>query len=112
MIATQALPVYVKMEPPDWKFNENDLERVITKNTRGIILNTPSNHCGKVFSKKELEFISAFSEQHDLFMFTDEIYEHFIYDGRKHISPASLPGMKERTITISGLSKTFSITEQ
>ena len=84
---------------------ENDIivsagsTRVITKNTRCVILNTPSNPCGKVFSKKELEFISAFSEQHDLFVFTDEIYEHFIYDGRKHISPVSLPGMKERTIS-------------
>ena len=110
LIATQAVPVYVRTTPPDWSFNEDELERVVTPKTRAIILNTPSNPSGKVFTRTELELISNFAEKHDLFIFTDEIYEHFVFDGREHIAPVSLPGMKERTITISGVSKTFSIT--
>ena len=74
------------------------------------MINTPANPSGKVFSFAELELLAAFAARHDLFVFTDEIYEHFVYNGNKHIPPAVLPGMKERTITISGLSKTFSIT--
>jgi aminotransferase len=110
LIATQAVPVYVRTVPPDWSFSEDELESVVTSKTRAIILNTPSNPSGKVFARAELELISNFAEKHDLFIFTDEIYEHFIFDGREHIAPACLPGMKERTITISGVSKTFSIT--
>lgn len=110
LIATQAVPVYVRMEPPDWTFSTNDLEAAVTPRTRGIIINTPANPSGKVFTFSELETLAAFAERHDLFVFTDEIYEHFLYDGREHIPPAKLPGMRERTITISGLSKTFSIT--
>jgi aminotransferase len=79
-------------------------------NTRAIIINTPSNPSGKVWSRAELERIAAFCDKHDLTVFTDEIYEHFVFDGLEHVSFASLPGMWERTITISGLSKTFSIT--
>jgi aminotransferase len=110
LIATQAVPVYVRTTPPDWSFTEDELERVVTSKTRAIILNTPSNPSGKVFTRTELEQISNLAEKHDLFIFTDEIYEHFVFDGHEHIAPASLPGMKERTITISGVSKTFSIT--
>ncbi len=110
LVATQAVPVYVKTEPPDWKFSAGQLEAAVTSRTRGIIINTPANPSGKVFSFEEIEQISAFAARHDLFVFTDEIYEHFVYDGRRHISPATLPGMKERTITISGVSKCFSIT--
>jgi aminotransferase len=110
LIATQAVPVYVRMDPPEWIFRDQDLEKVITPKTRGIMLNTPANPSGKVFTYEELERLAAFTVKHDLFVFTDEIYEHFVYDGRKHIPPATLPGMKERTITIAGLSKTFSIT--
>src|SRR5205807_9457353 len=91
------------------KFSPRDLERVVTPRTRGIMINTPSNPSGKVFTREELEWIAAFAKKHDLFVFTDEIYEYFIYEGR-HISPATLPGMRERTITLSGYSKTFSIT--
>jgi aminotransferase len=108
--ATQAVPVYVRMAPGEWTFSEPDLEKVVSPKTRGIMINTPANPSGKVFSREELERLAAFAARHDLFVFTDEIYEHFVYDGRQHIPPASLPGMKERTITISGLSKTFSIT--
>jgi aminotransferase len=110
LIATQAVPVYIRTNPPDWSFSLEDLKRVASPKLRGIIVNTPANPSGKVFSFNELDIISQFAAEYDLFVFTDEIYEHFVYDGRKHIPPATLPGMKERTITISGLSKTFSIT--
>jgi len=110
LVATQAVPVYVRMEPPDWSFRQEDLTKVVTPKTRGIMINTPANPSGKVFSSEELARLADFAAEHDLFVFTDEIYEHFVYDGHQHIPPASLPGMKERTITISGLSKTFSIT--
>ncbi|NTW48548.1 MAG: pyridoxal phosphate-dependent aminotransferase, partial [Chlorobiales bacterium] len=108
--AVEAVPLYVRMQPPDWSFTPDDLERRVTPRTRGIILNTPGNPSGKVFSRQEIEVIAAFAQRHDLFVFTDEIYEHFIYDGLHHISPATLPDMKARTITISGSSKTFSVT--
>lgn len=110
LVATEAVPVYVRTLPPDWAFTYEDLDRASTSRTRGIVICSPSNPSGKVFSREEIEIVAAFAKKHDLFVFTDEIYEHFIYDGRKHIPPATLPGMKERTITISGLSKTFSIT--
>jgi aminotransferase len=86
------------------------LSAAITSKTRGIVVNTPANPSGKVFSMTELEQIAAIAQHHDLFLFTDEIYEHFVYDGQRHISPASLPGIADRTITISGFSKVFSIT--
>ena len=110
LLAAQAVPVYVRMDLPDWTFSRDDLERSITSRTRAIIVNSPANPSGKVFSRQELELIADFARSHDLFVFTDEIYEHFLYGGLAHISPATLPGMRERTITISGLSKTFSIT--
>ncbi len=110
LIATEAVPVFVSTKAPDWSFSMDDLEKVVTDRTRAIIVNTPSNPSGKVWTRDELELIADFSRRHDLFVFTDEIYEHFIFDDMKHISAASLPGMWERTITISGLSKTFSIT--
>jgi aminotransferase len=74
------------------------------------VVNTPANPSGKVFTREELETVAEFAERYDLFVFTDEIYEHFIYDGRSHCSLASLPGMERRTITVSGFSKTFSVT--
>lgn len=110
LIATEAKPVFVPTVAPDWQFSMADLERATTKRTRAIILNTPSNPSGKVWSLQEMEAVAEYCRKHDLFVFTDEIYEHFIYDGLSHVSFASLPGMWERTITISGLSKTFSIT--
>jgi len=110
ILAAEAVPTYVGMTPPDWTFSPEDLERVVTPRTRGIMVNTPANPSGKVFGREELEWIAGFATRHDLFIFTDEIYEYFLYDGSQHISPGSLPGMAERTITISGYSKTFSIT--
>jgi len=102
--------VDVPMAPPDWRFDFSRLRAAITPRTRGIVINSPSNPCGKVFARAELEVIARLAVEHDLFVITDEMYEYFLYDGVAHISPATLPGMAERTITISGLSKTFSIT--
>ena len=110
LVAAQAVPIYVRMTPPLWSFDPADLEKAVTTRTRAIMINTPSNPTGKVFTRDELVIIARFAEAHDLFVFTDEIYEHFLYDDARHISAATLPGMRGRTITISGLSKTFSIT--
>lgn len=110
LYAAEAIPVYIKMSPPEWSFTIEDLEAVVTPRTKAIMINTPSNPSGKVFTLDELELLGDFCEKHNLFVFTDEIYEYFLYDGKKHISPASLEKFKDRTITISGYSKTFSIT--
>ena len=110
LLAVEAVPVMVKMRAPDWAISAADVERAITPRTRAIIVNSPGNPSGKVFSRQELEGMAAIAQQHDLFVFTDEIYEYFLYDGRTHVSLASLPGMADRTITIGGYSKTFSIT--
>lgn len=103
-------PVFVPLTEPDWTLDAEALKASITPQTRAIILNTPSNPGGKVFTLAEIEGVAAVCKTHDLFLFTDEIYEYFVYDGARHISPATLPGMRERTIVISGFSKTFSIT--
>jgi aminotransferase len=110
LLAAEAVPTFVTMRPPDWRFDLRDLERIWTPRTKGIMINTPANPSGKVFSREELTGIADFATRHDLFVFTDEIYEYFLYDGHRHMSPGSLPGMAERTITISGYSKTYSIT--
>ncbi len=110
LLAVEAVPVTVKTRAPDWTFSLADVERAITPRTKAIIVNSPGNPSGKVFSRQELESMATIAQQYDLFVFTDEIYEYFLYDGRTHTSLASLPGMAERTITIGGYSKTFSIT--
>lgn len=110
LLAGGARPAYIRLQPPDWTFSKMDLERAITPKTRSILINTPANPSGKVFGRTELEWIADAAIRHDLFVFTDEIYEYFLYDGRRHISPGSFPGLGDRTITISGFSKTFSIT--
>jgi aminotransferase len=110
LMAVEAVPVMVKMRAPDWTFSAADVEVAITPRTRAIIVNSPGNPSGKVFSRQELESIASIAQQQDLFVFTDEIYEYFLYDGRTHVSLATLPGMADRTITIGGYSKTFSIT--
>ena len=110
LLAVDAVPVYATLNPPDWDFNPEELERVITPRTKGIMINTPANPSGKVFSRAELEWLADYSVRHQLFVFTDEIYEYFVYDGREHISPGSLEAIADQTITISGYSKTFSIT--
>jgi len=108
--AAQGVATYVRLRLPDWTFTADDLEKAVTPRTRGIMVNTPANPSGKVFTPGELALIQKFAEKHDLFIFTDEIYEYIVYDGRKHTSPGSLPGAAGRTITISGYSKTFSVT--
>jgi aminotransferase len=108
--AVEAVPIFVPLEQPDWSFRPESLTAVVTPKTRAILVNTPANPSGKVFSREELAHIADFAVRHDLFVFTDEMYEHFVYDGLSHCSLAIFPGMKERTIAISGLSKTFSVT--
>jgi aminotransferase len=108
--AVEAVPVFVPLDPHDWSFRMDALQAALTPKTRAVLINTPANPSGKVFSREELELLAAFAIRHDLFVFTDEMYEHFVFDGLSHISIATLPGMRERTITVSGLSKTFSIT--
>ena len=110
LVGQYCQPVLVSLDPPDYPLNLDRLAAAITKETRGIVVNTPANPSGKLFSRAELEQIAEIAHRFDLFLFTDEIYEHFVYDGQRHISPASLPGIADRTITISGFSKVFSIT--
>lgn len=105
-----ASPRYVPLHPPDWSFDPNELEAAFNGNTRALILNTPHNPTGKVFGTKELEFIATLCQRWDVVVITDEIYEHILYDGVRHLCIASLPGMRERTIVINGLSKTYSVT--
>jgi aminotransferase len=110
LLSLRIQPKAVAMAMHTWEIDFDALRAAITPRTRAIIVNSPSNPCGKVFTRAELEQIAALAEEHDLFILTDEIYEYFLFDGTEHVSPGSLPGMAERTITISGLSKTFSIT--
>lgn len=103
-------PIFVPMAPPDWRIDMTLLEESITSKTKAILINTPGNPSGKVFGADELEAIAEICERRDLLVFTDEIYEYLVFDGRHHLSPASIPSLRDRTITISGYSKTFSAT--
>lgn len=109
-ILSGAEPIYVPLEPPDFKFNSEALARAFAQKPKAIILCNPSNPCGKVFTRAELMEIAALAEQHDVFVITDEPYEHIVYEPHRHISFATLPGMFDRTITCNSLSKTYSIT--
>src|SRR5271155_6082986 len=102
--------VPVALAAPDWGLDLDAVRAAITPKTRGMVINTPSNPAGKVFTREELEGLAEIAQEFDLFVFTDEIYEHFIYGGAKHESPITLSGMRERTILMSGFSKTFSVT--
>lgn len=110
LLAVEAVPVMVTMQAPEWTFSHTQLERAVTSKTKAVVVNTPGNPSGKVFTRHELEGVAALAQRHDLFVFTDEIYEYFLYDGRDHVSVAALPDMAERTITIGGYSKTYSVT--
>jgi aspartate/methionine/tyrosine aminotransferase len=103
-------PRFVSLRPPDWTFDEGDLRAAFSDRTRAVVLNTPNNPTGKVFSLEELEAIAALCVRHDAVAITDEIYEHLTYDGARHVPIATIPGMEDRTITISALSKTYSVT--
>src|SRR4051794_27593146 len=105
-----AKPVWVPLHPPDWRIDFDELRAAFSPRTRAIILNTPNNPTGKVFTRKELEFIAGLCREFNAYALADEIYEYIIYTDQPHVSIGSLPGMAERTVTISGLSKTFSIT--
>ena len=104
-----ATPRFVTLHEPDWSIDPEELRAAFTSRTRGIVVNTPHNPTGKVYSRAEFELIAELCREYDVVAFTDEIYEHLVYEG-SHISLATLPGMRERTVTINGLSKTFSVT--
>ena len=114
-VLSGALPRFVKLSPPasdggEWTFDEKELRAAFDRHTKAIILNTPNNPTGKVFTRGELELIRDLCVEFDVLAITDEIYEHILYDGTEHISMASLEGMRERTVTINGMSKTYSVT--
>jgi aspartate/methionine/tyrosine aminotransferase len=109
-ILSGATPRFVKLQAPDWTFDRDELARAFTPCTKALILNTPNNPTGKVFTREELEFIRDLAIRANAYVITDEIYEHILYDGATHISMASLEGMRDRTITINGMSKTYSVT--
>jgi aminotransferase len=108
--AMRVNPVVVALAAPDWVLDTDALRAAITPKTKAILVNTPANPSGKIFDRAELESLARACREHDLFLFTDEIYEYFVFDGAQHICPATLEGMRERTIVMSGFSKTFSIT--
>jgi aminotransferase len=114
-VLSGAKPKFVKLHPPsdavgEWTFDEKELRKAFDRHTKAIILNTPNNPTGKVFTRAELELIRDLCVEFDVLAITDEIYEHILYDGTEHISMASLEGMRERTVTINGMSKTYSVT--
>ena len=109
-ILSGATPRFVKLRTPDWSFDEKELASAFGPHTKAIILNTPNNPTGKVFTRAELEFIRDLCVRWNAYCITDEIYEHILYDGAEHISMARIDGMRDRTIVINGLSKTYSVT--
>jgi aspartate/methionine/tyrosine aminotransferase len=109
-ILSGAIPCFVKLHPPDWHFDPEELQTAFNSKTRAIIINTPNNPTGKVFSRQELKTIADLCLKWDVVAMTDEIYEHILYDNYSHTPMATLDGMQDRTITINGLSKTYSVT--
>ena len=109
-ILSGATPRFVTLYPPHWGYDPQELEAAFNEKTKAIIINTPNNPTGKVFSREEMEEISELCMKYDCYAVTDEIYEHIVYNGRKHVSIASLHGMNDRTITINSISKTYSVT--
>src|SRR5687768_7157661 len=109
-ILAGATPAYVPLRPPDWTIDRERLALTFSNRTRAIVINTPTNPTGKVFTKEELTFISDLCQQWDVIAVSDEIYEYIVFNGAQHVPIASLSGMAERTVTISGLSKTYSVT--
>jgi aspartate/methionine/tyrosine aminotransferase len=109
-VVTNARPVFVPLRPPHFTFDPEELAAAFSDKTKAILINTPHNPTGKVFTREELTVIAGLCQRYDALAITDEIYEHILYDGHTHLSIATLPGMAERTITISGLSKSYSVT--
>ena len=109
-ILSGAVPRYVTLREPDWTFDPDELAAAFNNRTKAIILNTPNNPTGKVFTRDELEAIATLCRKWDVVAISDEIYEHILYDGTRHVPIASLEGMADRTVTINSLSKTYSVT--
>jgi len=109
-ILSGATPRYVTLHEPDWRFDPDELAAAFNAKTKAIIINTPNNPTGKVFTRQELETIAALCQKWDAIAISDEIYEHIIYDGCTHLPIAAIPGMAERTVTLNSLSKTYSVT--
>jgi aspartate/methionine/tyrosine aminotransferase len=108
-ILSGAIPRYVTLHEPDWSIDPDELRAAVTSKTRAIVVNSPHNPTGKVFRRDELELIAGLCQEHDLLAFTDDIYEHIVYEG-EHIPLATLPGMADRTVSIDSMSKTYSVT--
>jgi aminotransferase len=109
-ILSGATPRYVTLYAPDWNFDEDELAAAFNDNTKAIIINTPNNPTGKVFTREELETVARLCQKWNVIAITDEIYEHILFGGHQHVAIATLDGMRDRTITINGLSKTYSVT--
>jgi aspartate/methionine/tyrosine aminotransferase len=109
-VISGATPRFVQLHRPDWTFDEAELEAAFNNNTKMLIMNTPNNPTGKVFSVEELEHIGRLCQKWDVLVVTDEIYEHILYDGAKHVSMIQIDGMRERTVLVNGMSKTYSVT--
>jgi aminotransferase len=109
-ILSGATPRYVTLRGPDWSYSSEELARAFNEKTKAIVINTPNNPTGKVFTREELEEIASLCLKWDCYAVTDEIYEHIIYDGARHVSLATIPGMEDRTVTINSISKTYSVT--
>jgi aminotransferase len=109
-ILCDATPRFVRLREPDWSYDPTELEAAFSDRTKAIVINTPNNPTGKVFTRAELSHIATLCQKWNVVAITDEIYEHILYDGAEHVTMASLPGMRERTVTISGISKTYSVT--
>ena len=101
---------YVTLRPPDWSFDRDELRRAFNQRTRAIILNSPNNPSGRVFTAEELRFIGELCEEYDALLLTDEIYEHIVFDGARHVPPITLPGLRDRCVLVNSLSKTYSVT--
>jgi aspartate/methionine/tyrosine aminotransferase len=101
---------FVKLYPPDWRFDPDELRRAFSPNTKAIIINSPGNPTGQVFDRAQLQSIADLCQEFDALAITDEIYEHIVYDGAQHVPMMTIPGMRERTILINSMSKTYSVT--
>src|SRR5437667_7278017 len=109
-ILSGATPRYVTLHEPDWSFDPDELAAAFNEKTKAIIINTPNNPTGKVFTRDELEAIAVLCRKWDAVAISDEIYEHILYDGHRHVPIATIDGMADRTVTLNGLSKTYSVT--
>src|SRR5579875_636421 len=101
---------YVRLNPPDWSFDPAELRAAFTKQTRAVIINSPNNPTGRVFTREDLEFIGELCEEFDCLLITDEIYEHILFDGVRHVPPIAMPGLRDRCVLVNSLSKTYSVT--